>query len=279
MAVNAEPVLEAVFSAGHTNRNFLVRYGGLRMVVRVPDAEQSLFGIDRVVEQQVLAAVAPVGLCPRVLHCEPDTGILVTEYLSSRPLRVDGPRADRNIDRLAELLSRLHRVQADVPPVRLADRIRHYLRASSRAPGPTRRQARRWADACSPVLEQYMRSRRAPVLCHNDLVAANILDAGSALYLIDWEYAGLGDPFFDLAAVADEHGFGQLDRERLLLAYGEPGPDAHLSLYQARVIHRLLSILWYLVRNDGTRNADALSAALARHEQALQVLLTDGPDV
>ena len=273
------PVLEAVFSTGHTNRNFLVRLAGERLVVRMPDADQARFGIDRSVEEKILTRVDSEALCAPVMYCEPSTGVLVTRYLSSRALRFDGPSAERSISRIADTLSRVHRIDIDVPAVRLVDRIRHYLRETSRCSDATRLRARRWSDACSPILEKYMLSRWRPSLCHNDLVAANILDIGPQVRLIDWEYAALGDPFFDLAAVVEEHGLAELDRELLLLAYGEPGPDAYLRLYHARVIHRLLGLLWYLVRLDcqATRS-EAMDAALKRHEHALASLLKEGVD-
>ena len=40
--------------------------------------------------------------------------------------------------------------------------------------------------------------------CHNDLLNANFL-IGDRIYLLDWEYAGMGDIFFDLANFSDNH--------------------------------------------------------------------------
>jgi thiamine kinase-like enzyme len=56
------------------------------------------------------------------------------------------------------------------------------------------------------------------VPCHNDLLNANFLDDG-AIRIVDWEYAGMGDRFFDLANLSVNHGFSVEDDRRLLAAY------------------------------------------------------------
>ena len=76
------------------------------------------------------------------------------------------------------------------------------------------------------------------------------------------------------AALAEDNGFERLDRSRLLLAYGEFGDAASERLYRARVLYRLLSVLWYLMRYRGAN--DEWLPALARQEQALETLLRNG---
>lgn len=271
------PLLEAVFSGGHSNRSFLVRHGTQRIVVRLPDADASEFGVDREVERRALELADRLGLGAPVLYCEPRTGTLITSYLDSRPLRIEGMGADHAIDRLAAALRLLHSQSLELPRVDVAERVRGYAREIQAGnPGHWRR-ARAWIDGARRVLEQYRFSRWKDGVCHHDLVAQNVLDVGGEIRFIDWEYAGRGDPFFDLATVAEEHGFGALDRRRLLLAYGEFGAEAVERLYRARVLHRLLGALWYLLRLGRGRTQDSLSAALLRHEQALNRLLEEGP--
>jgi len=274
----AVPLLEAVFSGGHSNRNFLVRYGRQRLVVRLPDADGIRFGVDREAERRALELADRLGLGAPVLYCDPPTGTLITSYLDSRPLRIKGMGADHAIDRLAAALRLLHSQAVDLPRVDVAERVRGYAREIQAGGDPRHwARARGWIEASRRVLEQYRFSRWKDGLCHHDLVAQNILDVGGQIRFIDWEYAGRGDPFFDLATVAEEHGFEVLDRQRLLLAYGEFGAEALERLYRARILHRLLGALWYLLRLRRVRTPDAVSAALLRHEQALNKLLEEGP--
>jgi thiamine kinase-like enzyme len=67
----------------------------------------------------------------------------------------------------------------------------------------------------------------AAVLCHNDLLAANFLASDAGIRLIDWEYAALGDPYFDLGNFAVNNGLGAAEEEAFLGAYLGAAPGAH----------------------------------------------------
>jgi thiamine kinase len=274
-AGGATPELEAQFSAGHSNRNFLVRQGAQRCVVRLAEGDPRRFGIDRAVERRVLERAAAIGLGAPVLYCEPATGTLVTAYLPSRPLRIEGIGAGDTIDRLASALRCLHAQEIDVPVVNVVERIRVYARDVQAEDARNWPRVRRWLGSSRQLLEQYRFTRARQALCHNDLVGPNILDTTSGLRFIDWEYAARGDPWLDLATLVEDQGLGALDRQRLLLAYGEIGDAAAERLYRARVLFRLLSALWYMVRYRSAR-VDTVPA-LDRQEQALEQLLRLGP--
>jgi len=68
-----------------------------------------------------------------------------------------------------------------------------------------------------------------PVPCHNDLLAGNFIGDGARVWIVDWEYAGMGDRYFDLANLSINSGFDETDDEHLLAAYfGEPPTPAVL---------------------------------------------------
>ena len=269
------PELEAVFSAGHSNRTFLVRNGERRFVVRLGSRGAAGLGVDRQVEQKVLACADRLGISAPVLHCDPSRGTLVTDYIESRALRIEGIGAERVIDAVATALHRLHAEPLDIPAVNIADRIRRYARELQSNPRRWPR-ANRLLGSCRVVMEQYRFGRKLSALCHNDLVAPNILETPEGIRILDWEYAARGDPFFDLATLCEDQGLSALDRQQLLLAYGEIGDAALERLYRTRVLYRLLSALWVLLRH---RRAKPESIpALVRHEQALEQLLRRGPE-
>lgn len=175
-SANAAPEVEAVFSAGHSNRNFLVRVGTHRCVVRLAEGDPRRFGIDREAERRVLELAAELGLGAPVLWCEPARGTLVTAWLPSRALRVEGIGAGETLDRLASALRRLHAQELAMPLVNVVDRIRVYAREVQADDPRNWPRARRWLGAARPVMEQYRFSRWREALCHNDLVGPNILD-------------------------------------------------------------------------------------------------------
>ena len=78
-------------------------------------------------------------------------------------------------------------------------------------------------------LAQQIETRRAAaptVTCHNDLLAANFIDDGERVWVVDWEYAGMGDPFFDLANFAVNNGLDEEGEAELLEAYGSADVQA-----------------------------------------------------
>jgi thiamine kinase-like enzyme len=75
-----------------------------------------------------------------------------------------------------------------------------------------------WAHELARRIER-IRATQDLCLCHNDLLNANFIDDGERVRIVDWEYAGLGDRFFDLANFAINHELGPREREALLRAY------------------------------------------------------------
>lgn len=88
-----------------------------------------------------------------------------------------------------------------------------------------------------------------PALCHNDLLAANFIDDGRKIWLIDWEHAGIGTPLFDLASIASNNALSEsLECELLKCYYGETPNDTLLRWFKAmRVASHQRETLWSMV--------------------------------
>jgi thiamine kinase-like enzyme len=138
------------------------------------------------------------------------------------------------------LLRRLHRLQAIGKPFALRSNLARYVGLVATA------EAHQIAGEADILLRRLSTDHSRLCLCHNDLSSANILDTGS-LRLIDWEYAAIGDPCFDLATVIQHHGLAEGQVECLLTAYKDPVSDEdrhHLRRY-CRLYDRVLA-LWLL---------------------------------
>lgn len=206
---------------GLTNRSWLVSTDAARFVVRISDQPAPELQIDRNSEAAVLHVVARAGIGPEVLRTDPERGILVTRYLGATWNEQDA-QLPENIDRLAVLLRRLHALDtpASVRVVDLAATVHGYLRTLDErgiGSGLTSPSLRDCADETALQLGKDSKS----CLCHNDVHHLNIVD-GATLRLIDWEYAGVGEPLFDLAAMCVYHRYRRSQRERLLSAYAAP---------------------------------------------------------
>lgn len=234
---------------GLTNRSWLVRTDGDRLVVRISDVGSAgELQIDRDSEAVVLRYVAGEGIGPEVLRCDPARGILVTRYLGATWTEQDA-HADDNIDRIADLLRRLHAldVPAGVRAVDLASTVHGYVRTledRGTHSGVTSPALRDCADETAAEL----RKGSTPCLCHNDVHHLNIVGS-DPVRLIDWEYAGVGEPLFDLASLCVYHRYRKPQRERLLTAYGAPSDAINWQrLELACWLFDYIRDLWMAVR-------------------------------
>src|SRR5258707_1327782 len=173
-------------------------------------AETGLLGIDREVEHQASLRAAEVGLGPDVVAFFPGDSWLVTRFIDGRPIPFEEMRRPQTIRRVAAALIKLHGA-AQIPGRFDAHAVVEEYRREAEAHGVEVPPAYAAAHATS---EQIRRTRgaQATVPCHNDLLNANFLDDGE-IRIVDWEYAGMGDRFFDLANLSVNHEFGPAEDE------------------------------------------------------------------
>lgn len=222
---------------GSTNRTFRVRFGDAEHVLRLCGADTELLGIDREAELAATTLAHRAGVGPAVTAFLPDAPALVTAYVDGAALEPADVREDPG--RIARALHTVHeagRVRASFSPFRLADAYRELaLQRGGPLPesvGPALAAARMIEHALPPF---------AARLCHNDLLPANLIDDGERLWIIDWEYAGMGDPFFDLGNLSAMNGLGVEDDIELVTAYlghCQDGDLARVRLHRAAAEYR-----------------------------------------
>jgi thiamine kinase-like enzyme len=109
-------------------------------------------------------------------------------------------------------------------------------------------EAREHADTANLLLAELRFEPARECLCHNDLVAGNIIETSDGLKLIDWEYAGLGDPWFDIALVIEHHQLDDALQTAFVNAYlhREPREKELRRLAAWRRFYAALLRLWQL---------------------------------
>lgn len=204
------------------NRVVHLRIGSNDCALRMPRLNDAHLQVDRYSERAAIQAATEAGLAPEVLACDPLSGVLVTRWIEEPVWTPEQARQTDSIQRIAELLRRLHSlpVPRGVRALDLAALIDGYWRALEA------RQTSLPADftAHHPTAQQLLQRRAAPAaqLCHNDLHAGNIVGTGPHVRLLDWEYAGIGEPLFDLASYTQANDLTAEQRQLLLEAYGAP---------------------------------------------------------
>ncbi len=207
---------------GITNRNLCMRFGDAEYVVRLCGKETSRLGIDRDSEVRATRHAHELGLAPEVVLFLPEHDCVVTRWVPGRPATPEELRRPEWTARIAAALRAVHgspALPARFDTFRLAQSYREQTEARGGAVPPGFEAARAVMARVEAVLTG---SEHEPVPCHNDLLTANFLiGEDGELTIVDWEYAGMGDRYFDLGNLAVNNGFAEADDRRLLEAYWE----------------------------------------------------------
>jgi thiamine kinase-like enzyme len=248
-------------AGGLTNRVWRVTSREADWVLRLAGSRDAALAIDRRAERVAVCTAAERGLGPRCVHAAPDRGVLVLEYVRGHVWSRATARSSEGAERIGAWLRELHAVPvpAGLPHVDPRTAIPGYLARPVEAAGPVPRAA--LAQRAADALRGY--APRARAFCHHDVHHLNVVDAGvtlapaddhaaadrtpivsaGRLLLLDWEYAGAGDPAMDLAAFVSYHDLDDLARERLLAAYGPAVTRRELD--RACDVFDCLQALWH----------------------------------
>jgi thiamine kinase-like enzyme len=237
-----------VLGGGITNHNLKVEVDGEQYVLRVAGKDTSLLGIDRMVELGATRAAAALGIGPEVVEFVEPEGWLVTRFVQGETPRPERMREPAMLARVAGALRAFHggdSISGSFDSFRVVESYRQ----TAIERGGSVPAAYDWAHEVAARIEA-TRSTDAPVPCHNDLLNANFLDDGARLRIVDWEYAGMGDRFFDLANFSINHELDPSQSELLLAAYfGEVRtPDAQ-ALELMRFMSDFREAMWGVVQS------------------------------
>jgi len=208
--VEVEPL-----GGGITNHNFKIAVGGETLVLRIGGKDTGLLGIDREHEHEAAVLAAGLGIGPEVARFA--DGLLVTRFVEGEVGRADPAT-------VGALLARLHAAE---PISSRFDsfRVVETYAATAAEHGVTVPSAYERAHELARRIEA-QREGAPLVTCHNDLLAANFIDDGDQVWIVDWEYAGMGDAFFDLANFSVNNGLDADGERALLAAYGSTDTQA-----------------------------------------------------
>jgi thiamine kinase-like enzyme len=206
-----------VLTGGITNQNLKVDVGGESFVLRVAGKNTDLLGIDREAELAATEAAAAAGIGPEVVGFVLPEGWLVTRFVEGVTPPMERMREPAMLRRVADALYAFHAGPA-VPATFDSFRVVETYRQTTLERGGAVPDAYDWAHEIAGRIEA-RRSADAHVPCHNDLLNANFLFDGERLRIVDWEYAGMGDRFFDLANFSINHELDEAASATLLEAY------------------------------------------------------------
>lgn len=246
--------MRRVLTPGLSNHTVLVEGSEQAFVVRIDGISPAVNGLNRQTEWSALQLASAAGLAPTPRYFNPDLGCLVCDYLPAKPAS-DGATHDSVLE-VADLLRDIHALEAIHTRLDLGERLRRYEKHILHRDGKLPDVLAALSDRIGALLTAIPRPLK-PVLCHNDLLAANRLHSPGGLMAIDWEYCAMGDPLFDLAAVVAGDGLNEEHSHALLEAYLQRPPSELQSrlLLAHRCIYGFLEMLWYTALDDPARRA------------------------
>jgi thiamine kinase-like enzyme len=235
-------------SGGITNHNFRIDVGGEAFVLRIAGADTELLGINREYEYAANLAAGKLGIAPEVFYFISPEGYLVTRFLTGRPILAEEICQPENILRVMDVVHKIHAMPEIPGTFNVFRMVEDYVEIA-------RRHRVAFPQYLPWLLERMHQAEQAlnthpstPCPCHNDLLNANFL-IDRQLYVLDWEYAGMGDAFFDLANFSDHHKLTDEQDRWLLKCYFHevtPGQWAHLKIM--KILSDLREATWGLVQ-------------------------------
>ena len=241
------PITLAPLDGGITNRNWRVEVPDGVFVLRVSGKDTKLLGIDRRDEYAASLVAASVGVGPDVeAFLEPEES-LVTRFIEGGPIAVEDMRTSDRIEQVATTLRNLHDGPSIPGRFDSFEVVESYKRIAEER-GVELPSAYEGAKARADEIRR-ARGSQPTRPCHNDLLNANFIDDGSTMRIVDWEYAGMGDPFFDLANFSVNHEYETEHIEALLQSYfGSSNASARAAMELMRFMSDFREAMWGVVQ-------------------------------
>ena len=250
----------------------ITRLGGLTNLVfhvsdyclRIPGKGTEEY-INRAHEAVAAREAAKAGVSPEVLYFDARDGVMVTRFIagaqtmSPATFKLNAGAAGR----AGEAFRRLHTSGAVFPfRFELFSMIDDYLKVLSTKdvalPSGYHDVVREAEDIRSALAAHPLPN----VACHCDPLCENFLDTGERMWIVDWEYAGMNDPMWDLGDLSVEGRFAEAQEEEMIRAYfggeAQPAERGRIVIYKAMC--DLLWTLWGLIQLAGGNPADDFRA-------------------
>jgi thiamine kinase-like enzyme len=230
-------------SGGITNRNYKLETQNGAFMLRIAGERTELLGIDRANEFSISHIAHAVGVGTEPKAFLENHAAILSRFIPDA-LTLDPETATARLERIVPRLRAFHDAPSSPAKFSPFETVRNYQTLALE-------HGVRFPNDLPNILEQMTRietalqphARECP--CHNDLLPANFLDDGKKIWIIDWEYAGNGNPFFDLGNLAVNLELNDVNSERLLeLYFGHSNLKLEAQLNLMKLVSDLREAFW-----------------------------------
>jgi thiamine kinase-like enzyme len=238
--ISATPI-----TSGITNRNYRVDVGTESFVVRVPGMDTELLGIDRRAELEAAQAAAQAGVAPEVFAFLPDRRCLITRFVEGVPVSTEDLERPEVLPAVVRSIHAIH----EMPELRSTfdpwEVIADHRRVAADRGVDVPPEFEDLFGHLEDIAAAFDAAEIARTPCHNDLLNANLISAGPRIVIVDYEYAGMDNLFFDLGNFSINNGISEGACARLLSAYfGEVRPWHESCLALMRIMSDFREAMW-----------------------------------
>ena len=234
---------------GITNRNFKVDIGGESFVVRLSGKDTDLLGIDRAAENEAASAAARAGVAPKVFAYLPDLGALITRFVQGGYIPEEDLQREDVLSAVVRSVKAIHAcppIPSSFPVFRIVEDYRGIAAERGVSAPVTFDEVHAKAE---DIEEAFAKQPLADRPCHNDLLNANFLLDGDHVWIVDYEYGGMGDLFFDLGNLSINNGLSADAQELLLrLYFGDVTDTQRARLQLMRIMSDFREAMWGVVQ-------------------------------
>jgi thiamine kinase-like enzyme len=246
---NAKDIKSIPLGGGITNRNYRVDVDGESFVLRIVGVGTEMLGINREDEYSANFEAGKLGIAPEVVFFIRPEGYLVTRFINGQPISANEISQPENIRAIAAMLKRIHKMPAITGTFNAFRIVEEYTNIAEKYKVAFPENfnwliSEMYNAECALSRDPYV-----PTPCHNDLLTANFLRQVSRIYILDWEYAGMGDIFFDLANLSVNQNFSDGQDHWLLTCYfGEENPSRWARLKVMKIVSDFREAMWGTVQ-------------------------------
>jgi thiamine kinase len=240
-------------SDGITNENYWISLNNQQYVLRLNTPDSDRLGLNRQLETIIMEKVSGLKLIPEILFQNEQPSFRLSKWITGTTWKQESFKKRINLNRLAEALKKLHAMPYfELPTMDLLARLEHYRLMIQQRHGQLPAIENRLLSK-TIKLHSNLQTSMMPCLCHNDLNAANILESQSnhhsQLCFLDWEYAAVSDPLFELAVICVSNELSDADKQYFLQAYmgSTQAQQVSLTFDYWCWFYKYISLLWGLV--------------------------------
>jgi thiamine kinase-like enzyme len=260
MKVNLEDIIKKHFNVelsqvevtlqkdGLTNRNYVIKHGDNKFVVRISNEDSNCLGINRNAEIEAMLAVADLDIGAQIIDYSVEKNYMITKFIEGVKWSDEDMKIPSNIQRIGKLFKQIHnskKIAYTFSPYKdIEDRVEFAKENHLELPD----NIEELLAKLHKIKKMRQMDPNIPIgLCHNDPFSNNYIDARN-LKLIDWEYAGMGDIYFDLACICMS--FTDTERDLLLTTYfGQWDESVIAGIEQMTYVAYFWNAMWAVVQS------------------------------